>query len=251
MSIRLECECGQVMQVRDDMAGKRGKCPRCGHILVVPGAGAAEDRTPTPDSKAQGGAGVTCGSSAAVPWKLLTGVVVVCSVALAIFCVKVVRAPVPQSAGPELRPPGAQTPAAAREEIEGAVPVAVQGRAASLAPEPAAPAWQPEGSVRVTNLVLTDLVLDGNGDLLPTYVQIRDAAREILASAGALNLAEADDQADLAERIANGLNVSPGQSIEVLGQDSTGVRYSVGAVRVTAEGRVEFVLNPQIRSGRW
>jgi len=37
MAIRVQCAgCGAVMNVRDDMAGKRGKCPHCGNIIEVP-----------------------------------------------------------------------------------------------------------------------------------------------------------------------------------------------------------------------
>src|SRR5262245_48648354 len=35
--IRVSCDCGQTLQVRDDLAGKRAKCPKCGNICTVPG----------------------------------------------------------------------------------------------------------------------------------------------------------------------------------------------------------------------
>ena len=41
MAISIHCdECGKTYQVRDEMAGRRGKCPR-GHAIVVPAGGAA------------------------------------------------------------------------------------------------------------------------------------------------------------------------------------------------------------------
>jgi hypothetical protein len=36
MPIVVTCECGKRFNVKDEFAGKRGKCPVCGHILVVP-----------------------------------------------------------------------------------------------------------------------------------------------------------------------------------------------------------------------
>ena len=37
MAITVECEyCGKVLHVKDRLAGKRGKCPGCGHVVKVP-----------------------------------------------------------------------------------------------------------------------------------------------------------------------------------------------------------------------
>ncbi|GIW81826.1 MAG: hypothetical protein KatS3mg105_3633 [Gemmatales bacterium] len=39
MPIRVKCtnrECGKVLTVKDELAGKRGKCPACGKILSIP-----------------------------------------------------------------------------------------------------------------------------------------------------------------------------------------------------------------------
>ncbi|MBI4615648.1 MAG: hypothetical protein HY720_18670 [Planctomycetes bacterium] len=36
MSIRFQCSCGAPMQVKDEMAGKQGKCPKCGRTITVP-----------------------------------------------------------------------------------------------------------------------------------------------------------------------------------------------------------------------
>jgi len=35
MPIELRCECGKRLRVRDELLGKRGKCPVCGKILVI------------------------------------------------------------------------------------------------------------------------------------------------------------------------------------------------------------------------
>src|SRR5580704_8997042 len=43
MSISLSCTCGKVLKAKDEMAGKRAKCPACGAVLRVPGA-PAEDK---------------------------------------------------------------------------------------------------------------------------------------------------------------------------------------------------------------
>ena len=37
MAITVECEhCGKVLHVKDRLAGRRGKCPGCGHVVKVP-----------------------------------------------------------------------------------------------------------------------------------------------------------------------------------------------------------------------
>jgi RsiW-degrading membrane proteinase PrsW (M82 family) len=38
MSISLPCTCGKVLKAKEEMAGKRAKCPACGAVLRVPGA---------------------------------------------------------------------------------------------------------------------------------------------------------------------------------------------------------------------
>jgi len=43
MAIRLTCpECGKELSVRDELAGRRGKCPGCGGIITVPDAAGEE-----------------------------------------------------------------------------------------------------------------------------------------------------------------------------------------------------------------
>jgi uncharacterized protein (TIGR03067 family) len=36
MSIRIECSCGKKLSIKDEMAGRRVKCPACGVVLTVP-----------------------------------------------------------------------------------------------------------------------------------------------------------------------------------------------------------------------
>jgi hypothetical protein len=38
MSISLSCECGKKLAVKDELAGKKVKCPGCGSVLAVPAA---------------------------------------------------------------------------------------------------------------------------------------------------------------------------------------------------------------------
>lgn len=41
MAIRVQCQCGQSLSVPDDKAGKSGKCPKCGELIRIPQASAA------------------------------------------------------------------------------------------------------------------------------------------------------------------------------------------------------------------
>jgi hypothetical protein len=44
MAINLSCDCGKKLAVKDEMAGKKVKCPGCGSVLTVPAAtGDAEE----------------------------------------------------------------------------------------------------------------------------------------------------------------------------------------------------------------
>ena len=36
MAITLACECGKALQVPDDAAGKKGRCPSCGQVFQIP-----------------------------------------------------------------------------------------------------------------------------------------------------------------------------------------------------------------------
>src|SRR6266852_5163870 len=36
MAIVFQCGCGKQLQVRDDLAGKKARCPGCGTVLAVP-----------------------------------------------------------------------------------------------------------------------------------------------------------------------------------------------------------------------
>lgn len=44
MAIRFTCPCGNALSAPDHLAGRRGKCPKCGQVLNVPGQG-----IPSPD----------------------------------------------------------------------------------------------------------------------------------------------------------------------------------------------------------
>lgn len=58
MPIRVQCKCGQVLNVADTMAGKAGKCPKCQNVLKIPSSGgqagssspATAQKTPSPSN---------------------------------------------------------------------------------------------------------------------------------------------------------------------------------------------------------
>jgi DNA-directed RNA polymerase subunit M/transcription elongation factor TFIIS len=51
MAIRFSCSCGRVLNIKDELAGKKGKCPECGKVVSVPMESEPE---PTPEEiKAQ------------------------------------------------------------------------------------------------------------------------------------------------------------------------------------------------------
>ena len=39
MPIVIACQCGKKLQAKDELAGKRVKCPQCGQPLTVPAPG--------------------------------------------------------------------------------------------------------------------------------------------------------------------------------------------------------------------
>jgi hypothetical protein len=43
MPIPLECACGRSLRVKDELAGRKVKCPQCGGVLAVPKPAAAEE----------------------------------------------------------------------------------------------------------------------------------------------------------------------------------------------------------------
>jgi RsiW-degrading membrane proteinase PrsW (M82 family) len=43
MAISFTCECGKVLRARDDLAGKKARCPQCSAIVTIPGPAAAVD----------------------------------------------------------------------------------------------------------------------------------------------------------------------------------------------------------------
>ena len=46
MSILVRCVCGKAMNVKDEHAGKRGRCPACGAIIDIPAATATQPSAP-------------------------------------------------------------------------------------------------------------------------------------------------------------------------------------------------------------
>jgi len=59
MVIRLNCECGYELRVADRMAGRRGRCPECDAVLLVPGESGDDvlDDLPRPSSPSSFDAG--------------------------------------------------------------------------------------------------------------------------------------------------------------------------------------------------
>lgn len=60
MPIRVSCQCGKALSVKDAMAGKAVKCPGCGNVVRVPGGDAAAPAkaaaaAPAPVAPAAGG----------------------------------------------------------------------------------------------------------------------------------------------------------------------------------------------------
>lgn len=62
MPIDVRCQCGAAFKVKDEMAGRTGKCPKCGGQITVPTAQAAAIPTLefAPEPSLAGGAGQTC-----------------------------------------------------------------------------------------------------------------------------------------------------------------------------------------------
>ena len=42
MPIAVKCACGKALRVKDEHAGKRGKCPACGQVFVIPSGGSPQ-----------------------------------------------------------------------------------------------------------------------------------------------------------------------------------------------------------------
>ena len=47
MPLRLRCTCGKVLKADSSMAGKRGRCKKCGHTFTVPKTDEAKLETTT------------------------------------------------------------------------------------------------------------------------------------------------------------------------------------------------------------
>jgi hypothetical protein len=52
MPIQVTCQCGQKLAVKDGLAGKKVKCPKCQQPLLIPGPA-----SPSADSRAPGAVG--------------------------------------------------------------------------------------------------------------------------------------------------------------------------------------------------
>jgi phage FluMu protein Com len=54
MAIIVKCSsCGKTMNVSDSMAGKKGKCPGCKAVIIVPGSDAVEAAPAPPGREAK------------------------------------------------------------------------------------------------------------------------------------------------------------------------------------------------------
>jgi hypothetical protein len=49
MAITVECGCGKRFRVKDEHAGKRGRCPSCGAVVAIPAAEPAGPGGPSPE----------------------------------------------------------------------------------------------------------------------------------------------------------------------------------------------------------
>jgi hypothetical protein len=47
MPIKVTCSCGQKLAVKDALAGKKVKCPKCKQPLAIPGPGSTKSPSPT------------------------------------------------------------------------------------------------------------------------------------------------------------------------------------------------------------
>jgi hypothetical protein len=52
MPIRVNCSCGKAFQVKDELAGKRVKCPACQKVLTAPAANDLEEEPKAPPKQA-------------------------------------------------------------------------------------------------------------------------------------------------------------------------------------------------------
>jgi hypothetical protein len=61
MPIKVACQCGQQFAAKDELAGKRVKCPKCGTLLTIPQPGAGPSRTGKPLSELLDDVGMRAG----------------------------------------------------------------------------------------------------------------------------------------------------------------------------------------------
>lgn len=69
MPIRIQCEhCQATLNVNDKMAGKRGKCPKCGGAIAIPAAARSSQGVGSSGMSAAPGSGATSTSSSGSGW---------------------------------------------------------------------------------------------------------------------------------------------------------------------------------------
>ncbi|NLX53806.1 MAG: hypothetical protein GXY58_01690 [Planctomycetaceae bacterium] len=61
MPIKVVCQCGQQFAAKDELAGKRVKCPKCGAVLTIAAPGAQQGSTGKPLSELLDDAGMRAG----------------------------------------------------------------------------------------------------------------------------------------------------------------------------------------------
>lgn len=65
MPIKVSCQCGKRLVVKDEMAGKKGKCPACGQLLEIPVAEAEDELDLMPTEEEESSVPPTGGEAAA------------------------------------------------------------------------------------------------------------------------------------------------------------------------------------------
>jgi WD40 repeat protein len=142
MPIRLRCECGELLHVKEEHAGKRTRCPACQTVLVIPARDHVTDRPseksrarsnhPDPASAKRRGSRTWGRTVQRQLWPLVAGVAAAGVLVLAITVAAVLWM---------LRSPGAVEN---RPEPVAAAAVLASARPEGKAPEPRSPAHRPE-----------------------------------------------------------------------------------------------------------
>jgi hypothetical protein len=56
--ILLKCDCGKTLQIPEGTAAKKGKCPACGRVWLLPAASDEAPAIPTLRATLRGGLGI-------------------------------------------------------------------------------------------------------------------------------------------------------------------------------------------------